>query len=294
MNKNVLKSTFSLLNTDHVQLDRKWNYQNITSAFYRLYLIDGGQGKLYNPDHSFTLEKGYLYLIPSFTLCNYYCPDHLSQYYLSCIEESPDGYSLFASNRRIFRIPALEEDGLNFRRLLELNRNRGLHGLHNPKVYEKRPVLESFRDLNNRVSISSYIETCGILLQMISRFLSPEHFQWKEESAIHSKILDAINYIQTNLGLDLTVAQLAKRANQNADYFSRLFQENTGERPLSYIQFKRIERAQFLLSTTDLPFSEIAALTGFDNLSYFSRTFKKITAQTPGEYKRNNFVTFNH
>jgi transcriptional regulator GlxA family with amidase domain len=112
----------------------------------------------------------------------------------------------------------------------------------------------------------------------------------EDKSIIHSKISDAINYIQTNLQQNITVAQLAKRANHNADYFSRLFYENTGERPLSYIQSKRIERAQLLLATTNLPFYEIASETGFENLSYFSRIFKSITGQTPGMYKKNSLI----
>ena len=60
--------TFSLLNIDHVQLNRSWNYKNVISPFYRLYLIDGGTGALSNPEQSLKLEKGYLYLIPSYTL----------------------------------------------------------------------------------------------------------------------------------------------------------------------------------------------------------------------------------
>ena len=105
---------------------------------------------------------------------------------------------------------------------------------------------------------------------------------------IHSKIADAINYIQTHLQANITVAELARRANHNPDYFSRLFYENTGERPLTYLQSKRIERAQLLLTTTNMAFYEIATETGFENLSYFSRVFKNITGQTPGTYKKNS------
>jgi transcriptional regulator GlxA family with amidase domain len=137
------------------------------------------------------------------------------------------------------------------------------------------------------MQLSAYVETQGLLLQMLSRFLTPDCFEWPE-SVIHSKISDAINYIQTNLHKPITVALLAQRANQNTDYFSRLFRENTGERPLSYIQLKRVERAQFLLENTDLPLAEIAAETGFESLSYFTRTFKERTGQTPGEYKKNH------
>lgn len=289
MNRILPKGSFSLLNVDYVQLNENWNYKNVTSTFYRIYLIDDGNGILYNPGNSCTLEKGYLYMIPSFTTCNYYCPHSLSQYYISFIEEAPDGTSLFTYNRRILKVPAVAVDLELFKRILELNPDRGLKRSEDPKVYEKYPVLQSFRELNNYMQLSAYVETQGLILQLLSRFLTPDCFQ-SPKTAIHSRILDAINYIQTNLHKPLTVAHLAQRANQNADYFSRLFKDSTGERPLSYIQLTRVERAQFLLMNTDLPLAAVAAETGFENLSYFTRIFKEKTGQTPGEYKKNRRV----
>jgi AraC-like DNA-binding protein len=291
MNKSILRSTFSLLNTDHVALNKSWNYKNVTSTFYRLYYIDGGEGKLYNTDSTVKLEVGFIYLVPSFTTCNYYCDNYLSQYYISFTEESADGISLFSSNRKIFRIKATDEALNSFKRIYQLNPNRGLITVsYNPVVYEKRPVLKNFGELNEMMQASVYMETYGILLQLLSLFLAPDQFLMEDKSIIHSKISDAINFIQTNLQQNITVVDLAKRANNNTDYFSRLFYENTGERPLTYIQIKRIERAQLLLTTTNLPFYDIAAETGFENLSYFSRIFKKITGQTPGAYKKNSLV----
>jgi AraC-like DNA-binding protein len=290
MNKSILRSTFSLLNADHVHLNKNWNYKNITSTFYRLYFIDAGAGKLFNTAETLKLEEGYLYLIPSFTTCNYYCGGYLSQYYITFSEESADGASLFASNRKIFKIKATANDIGNFNRILHLNPNRGLRTSHNPNVYEKRPILKNFDELNELMHVSAYAETYGILLQLLSRFMVPGLFLVKDNSTIHSKISDAINYIQTHLQQNITVADLAKRANHNPDYFSRLFHENTGERPLTYIQSKRIERAQLLLTTTNMPFYEIAAETGFENLSYFSRIFKNITTQTPSAYKKHSLV----
>ncbi|WP_184549696.1 helix-turn-helix domain-containing protein [Mucilaginibacter sp. FT3.2] len=290
MNRSLLRSTFILLNTDYVQLNKNWNYKNVTSTFYRLYYIDSGEGKLYNTDSAVKLEVDHLYLIPSFTTCNYYCDSYLSQYYISFAEESLDGASLFSSNRKIFKIKATT-DAINcFKRLLFLNPNRSLHISYNPKVYEKRPVLKNYEDMNQLMQASAYMETYGLLLQLVSMFLTPELFLLEDKSIIHSKISDAINYIQTNLHQNITVTQLAKRANHNADYFSRLFFENTGERPLTYIQSKRIERAQLLLTTTNLPFYDIAAETGFETLSYFSRIFKNITGQTPGAYKKSCLI----
>lgn len=63
----------------------------------------------------------------------------------------------------------------------------------------------------------------------------------------------------------------------------------TGERPLSYIHTKRIERAQYLLVTTQLSLTEIAEATGFDNLPHFSRVFKNKTSLPPARYREQQF-----
>jgi AraC family transcriptional regulator len=288
MNNISYRSTFSLLNTDRVELDKSWNYKNVISTFYRLYLIEDGEAILYNPTETITLEKGYLYLVPSFTYFNTHCDGYLEQYYLHFVEEAQNGRSLFAANRNLLKTKANEIDMENFRRIIKLNPNRGLQRSHDPKAYEKLPVLQSNAEMNNVMQLSAYTETQGILLQLLSRFLTPECFKPDQNNIIHSKVLDAINYIQTNLQVNITVAELAERANQSADHFSRLFIESTGERPLVYIRHKKIEQAQVLLSTTDRSLSEIAIDTGFDSLSYFSKMFKQITGLSPSNYKQNN------
>ncbi len=288
MNKFAFKSTFSLLNVDYVQLNKSWNYKHIISPFYRLYLISEGCGTLYNATQSITLESGYLYLIPSFTSCSYVCPEHLIQYYLHILEDSSDEASLFIANRKIMKVPAISTDFTHFKRLLELNPERGLLKSENPEDYEKRPIIQGFQELNNRLSLSAYVEIQGIMLQLVSRFLEVASFQLEPASTIPFKVSEAIRYIQTHLQTNLTVEHLAEIAHQNPDYFSRIFKENTGERPLAYIQLKRIERAQFLMITSDLTFNEIAAETGFESLAYFSRMFKKVTGQTPSVYRKNN------
>ncbi|MFP5039892.1 helix-turn-helix domain-containing protein [Parasediminibacterium sp. JCM 36343] len=281
----LLKSIFSLLNTDYVQLNKSWDYKNVISPFYRLYYIDSGEGLLSNPDYSITLEKGFIYLIPSFTIVNQTCDAFLSQYYIHFVEESQDGSSLFSNNRKILKIKASDMDIECFKRILHINPGRGLRTSDNPKVYEKGAVIKSFRELNNHQPLATLAETQGIILQLLSRFLVPGHFHFPDTKKIPSRILDAIQYIETNLTKNITVLYLAHRANLGYDYFSRMFYHDTGIRPLAYIQQKRVERAQFLITTTDFPFTVIAAETGFESMSYFNRVFKKIAGKTPTEYK---------
>lgn len=290
MNNNDFKSTFSLLNADYIKLNKSWNYHNVISPFYRIYLIDDGHGSLGNGGDDLKLEKGFLYLIPSFTLCNHHCSHFLSQYYIHVLEENSNGISLFSSNRKIHKIESTAADDTTFKRILKLNPGRGLGKTENPKDYDKPPTLDHFQQRNNLIPLADHIETKGLILQLIARFLKEEHFKVSLDRKIPSKILDAINYIQTNLQTNITVAQLADRANQNANYFSRTFLDYTSERPLAYLQKKRIERAQYLLLSTSLPLSEIAIETGFESMSYFSRSFKNITGLTPTHYKMNNSI----
>jgi AraC family transcriptional regulator len=286
MIKRALKHTLTLLNVDYVNLGPKWNYKNVISPYFRLYYIDAGAGEISDVSTTLKLEPGFLYVIPSFTLCNLTCQNNLGQYFIQFFEESSDGISLFANNRSIFKVKATEGDILNFGRLLEINPGRGINRSDNPRIYEKNIFYKEYQELNNQQNMATFIETHGILLQLISRFLTPEIFKHKENSHIPVKILNAISYIQLNLNQDLSVTYLAERANQNTDYFSRLFQQYTGERPLKYIHEKRIERAQYLIVTTQMTYSEIATHTGFENIFYFSKIFKKITGMSPGQYKK--------
>jgi AraC-like DNA-binding protein len=288
MSIRLLRHNFSLLHLDYVKLNNKWNYGNVISPYFRIYYIDEGEGFISTAQEKIKLEPGYLYIIPSFTLCHLRCDNYLSQYFLHFFEESADGISLFEYNRRVMKVRSHEIDRATFKRLLLLNPGRGINRSDNPKVYEKNIYYRDYQELNNNVSECSFIETQGIILQFISRFLSSSGFKAIKREPLPFKILESIRYIQLNLSENLTVGSLAKAANLHQDYFSRLFYRFTGERPLGYIHMKRIERAQYLIATTNLTYIEIAEVTGFENVPHFSKIFKKVTSLTPGEYKRQN------
>jgi AraC-like DNA-binding protein len=271
---------------DYVKLNHHWNYNNVISPYYRLYYIDDGHGFISDASTKLTLEAGYLYLIPSFTICNLNCDRYLSQYFVQFFEESPDGISLFYNNRSIMKLEATEMDVALVKRLLQINPGRGINRSDNPKVYEKEAYYKEYRSLNNARQTFLRFEDQGIMLQLVSRFLGSGGFVSKNTRPIPSKILESMSYIQLNLDKKLTVAALATRSNQNHDYFSRQFLTHTGQRPMNYIHEKKIERAQYLITTTDKTFMEIAIDTGFANLPHFSKIFKQIVKLAPGEYRR--------
>lgn len=284
--QRLLGHTFSLLHVDKVRLNEKWNYAHVVSPYFRIYYIDEGEGFILSAKEKCKLEKGYLYIIPSFTLCHLRCDHYLSQHFLHFFEESPQGISLFERDRKVIKVPARDMDTTNFKRLLEINPGRGINRSDNPKVYEKNVYY--MQELNRLVSDATLLETQGIIYQLISRFIGSQQFSSGDPDPMPSKILEAINHIQLNLKDELTVSTLAGRANLHQDYFSRLFLRYTGERPLAYIHVKRIQRAQYLIATARLSYTQIAEATGFETLPYFSKIFKKVTSLTPGEYRKRN------
>jgi transcriptional regulator GlxA family with amidase domain len=120
----------------------------------------------------------------------------------------------------------------------------------------------------------------------MSRFLEEGKVPSGQAAPVPSKILDTINYVQLHLQEKLNVEALAKRVQLNEDHFSRLFLRYTGRRPVPYIHAKRIERAQYLITTTNQSFAQIAEKTGFETVPYFSKVFKNVTTLTPGEYRK--------
>ena len=284
------KYSFSLLNADRLIVNKSWNYKNVISPFYRIWYIDKGRAWLSTPEGNLWLEPDHLYLAPSFTLFNQGCNEELGQYYIHFIEESADGDSLFATNRKLFGIPAITTDLPAMKRIIELNPGRDLRPTEDPKIFEKSPIMRSSLERNKLLPIRVLLETEGLIMQLLSRFVGSD--QWKLAAPKNSpqKIPGTLEYIGVHLAEKLTVEMLASRANLSVDYFSNLFRQETGERPLAFIQRKRIERAQFLLLTSGMPLSVIAIETGFEDLSYFSRSFKKLTGYTPGAYKRMNMA----
>lgn len=101
---------------------------------------------------------------------------------------------------------------------------------------------------------------------------------------LESHIHKAIEYIQNHFCQDLTLEEVAARADMNPAYFSSCFKKYTGSSFIHYTMELRVRRAKELLKEGK-KVSEIAGLLGFNDTRYFTRTFKKYAGVTPSEYK---------
>jgi AraC-like DNA-binding protein len=84
----------------------------------------------------------------------------------------------------------------------------------------------------------------------------------------------------------LDVPTLARLAHVSEAHFIRTFRDTFGETPNRYLQRRRIERAMFLLRTTDRTVTDICMAVGFTSLGTFSRVFAEVVGEPPSVYRR--------
>ena len=100
------------------------------------------------------------------------------------------------------------------------------------------------------------------------------------------QLKQVVEFIEKNYASPITLQQLSASVSMSPKYFCRFFSEMTHQTPMDYLNRQRIEQACYQLSTTDDSITEIAYRNGFNDLSYFIRTFKKYKGTTPGKYKK--------
>lgn len=92
-------------------------------------------------------------------------------------------------------------------------------------------------------------------------------------------------FIEQNFQQPIQVSSLAAMANITPRTLNRRFQASVAMRPVEYIQAVRIEQAKRLLELGDVSIKSLADQVGYDDISSFTRLFKRATELTPKEYQ---------
>jgi AraC-like DNA-binding protein len=102
----------------------------------------------------------------------------------------------------------------------------------------------------------------------------------------HGRLLKVVQFVTTQYGDEITVADLARQASLSASQLHREFARLFGITPNHYIREVRVGVARHLLESTQSPIAAIAFETGFYDQSHFTRQFKTSTGITPTQYRR--------
>jgi AraC family transcriptional regulator len=94
-------------------------------------------------------------------------------------------------------------------------------------------------------------------------------------------------YIEEHLNQQISLATLARIARLSQYHFCRAFKQSFGIPPLAYHLRRRMQRAMVLLSDPAASITEVGLTLGYSNSGSFSLGFRKITGQTPRDFRRN-------
>ncbi|GHT07652.1 AraC family transcriptional regulator [Bacteroidia bacterium] len=131
------------------------------------------------------------------------------------------------------------------------------------------------------------------LLQELSKFsdeakpLSSLSFAGVDAQADSRRVQRVLKYINDHYKNEIQLNQLADLAGMTPVAFSRFFKIRTGKNPFDYIIDTRLGYATRLLVDSTMSICEICYESGFNNISYFNRIFKKKKKCPPKEFREN-------
>lgn len=126
--------------------------------------------------------------------------------------------------------------------------------------------------LDNIIKLHKYIIDKHICIKKINTSTSP-------------CVNHAIEYIKKNYSNNISIDDICSELNINKCYFCSIFKKETGSTFINYLNSYKIEKSKELLKNPNLSLLDISLSVGFNNQSYFSTVFKKLTSKTPLEFR---------
>ena len=143
---------------------------------------------------------------------------------------------------------------------------------------------ERFREEMDR--FDTYLRDYGDLEEMNAWLKEIVTILLQQEYHSNSLVKRVKRYVLGCYYGDISLTSIAEAMEVNANYLSRAFSKEYGDSLVSYINLVRVQAAAKLLLESNLKNYEIAERVGYQNVEHFSRIFKKIQGQTPGDYRR--------
>jgi two-component system response regulator YesN len=148
-------------------------------------------------------------------------------------------------------------------------------------------MLEKNLDYINRVlQIDNQQDLCVWLTNALNDFI--ELVYSIQDKKRVSQIKPAIDFIKSHFGQQITLEDVAHNSHLSISRLSHIFKEQTGLTIVDYITKVRIEHAKELLISTNKNCTEICFDAGYNNQSYFTRTFKEVSGVTPRQFREMN------
>lgn len=153
---------------------------------------------------------------------------------------------------------------------------------------DMKNIMEDMIVIKNK-TYEERLRLKGLLYIFLAELVKIKGFKQRNTLNNISEIYltQAVDYIEKNYSNGIGVEDIANYLGIDRSYFTRLFTKEAGYTPRHYLTEFRIKKSLHLLSNTMLTVADIARSVGYNDGFSFSKAFKRITNQTPTEYRKN-------
>jgi AraC-like DNA-binding protein len=157
--------------------------------------------------------------------------------------------------------------------------------------FDAGPTLEeSLRSLAAEPPAERTLGLLQLLVELArdssARALSSTPSGQRLSGPVRKRMEAACTHLQSAYTEPVRLADVAEVAHMTPAAFSRAFRRTFGRTMTDYVTELRIAAACQLLADSDLPITDVAARSGYDNLSNFNRRFRALKGASPREYRR--------
>lgn len=237
-----------------------WGERDASCVYSKIYYIVGGECEIIIEGHPYHGSCGDLFIIPAGVRHSY---RHINQNYVT---KYWFHFNLDVGGRSFFdavKLPCFSRIG---------------------KQTELISLFQAVLDSQNDSTLSGQLLLKADLLRLLSYCIKTLHAD--EVICGDTKLDQVLSFMQEHLRMPMNLSMLAGMAHLHPNYFVRLFKEKTGLSPMKYLAQRRMEYAKSALENTDLPISAIMEETGFQDVSHFSKTFKRYSGHAPNIYRK--------
>ena len=176
-------------------------------------------------------------------------------------------------------------DGANLEHLIESwGMSPSCPVLHGQSMAQIEAILKPLT-LGGELTTASAYQAIGhfylLHAQLIRSNQRPVPLTSKE-----AHVLEVRSRLRDTYYQNISIQLLAEEVGLDRTYLSRIFKEVTGVSIKEYIEKLRMNRAEYLLCSTEMSLSEIAYFCGYSYESYFSIAFKKRNGLSPSRYRK--------
>lgn len=151
----------------------------------------------------------------------------------------------------------------------------------------KDQVLSCFAKAESawRQKSIGFYEECFSSLYQLTKIFKKEQARYSYLDGVLTKIAPALRYIESNYTTEvISLPHIAQLCGMSEPHLRKLFNAAFSVSPSIYIRNIRLNYAKELLRTGEYSVTAVALMSGFNNVSYFTREFKKNTGVSPREY----------